>query len=113
MNERRCRLTDALFFLDMTLLAQNDRYFTGSDGLQTHHPTMHALHPILGGEGGEITADGIVLDVGGEQPMQILAREVVNAAGLSAPAIARSLRGWPATPEAAAQPSLPAACLKV
>ena len=60
--------------------------------------------------GGEITADGIVLDVGGEQPMQILAREVVNAAGLSAPAIARSLRGWPATPEAAAQQPVPHFC---
>jgi L-2-hydroxyglutarate oxidase LhgO len=60
--------------------------------------------------GGEITAEGIVLDVGGEQPMQILAREVVNASGLSAPAIARSLRGWPATPEAAAQQPVPYFC---
>lgn len=60
--------------------------------------------------GGAITADGIVLDVGGAQPMQILAREVVNAAGLSAPAIARSLRGWPATPEAVAQQPTPYFC---
>lgn len=60
--------------------------------------------------GGAITPDGIVLDVGGAQPMQILAREVVNAAGLSAPGIARRLRGWPATPEAEAQQPVPHFC---
>ncbi|MEI6302098.1 MAG: NAD(P)/FAD-dependent oxidoreductase [Betaproteobacteria bacterium] len=44
---------------------------------------------------GQITADGIVLEVGGEQPMQLLAKQVVNSAGLHAPALAASLAGFP------------------
>jgi L-2-hydroxyglutarate oxidase LhgO len=42
---------------------------------------------------GEVTPQGIVLDVGGEQPMRIRARSVVNAAGLAACDIARSIDG--------------------
>ncbi|UTH75714.1 NAD(P)/FAD-dependent oxidoreductase [Chromobacterium sp. IIBBL 290-4] len=49
-------------------------------------------------EGGEITADGIVLRIAG---MEILARRVVNAAGLFAPDVARALAGVP--PEAIPQ----------
>lgn len=44
---------------------------------------------------GQITADGIVLEVGGEQPMQLLAKQVVNSAGLHAPALAAGLSGFP------------------
>ena len=49
--------------------------------------------PVLGGK---VTADGIELDVGGKEPMQVRARTVVNAAGLMAPAISRSIAGVPA-----------------
>ncbi len=49
--------------------------------------------PVLGGK---VTADGIELDVGGKEPMQVRARTVVNAAGLMAPAISRSIAGIPA-----------------
>ncbi|MEY2872824.1 MAG: hypothetical protein RLZZ373_195 [Pseudomonadota bacterium] len=62
--------------------------------------TLALCSPVTGGV---ITADGIVLDVGGEQSVQILAREVVNAAGLSAPAVAHGLRGWPTAFGAAVQ----------
>jgi L-2-hydroxyglutarate oxidase LhgO len=48
--------------------------------------------PVLSGE---ITAQGITLQVGGEQAMEIQAACVVNAAGLQAPAIARRVRGLP------------------
>ena len=44
---------------------------------------------------GRVTGEGIVLEVGGEQPMQLLARQVVNSAGLHAPALAASLAGFP------------------
>ena len=48
--------------------------------------------PVLGGK---ITADGIELDVGGKEPMQVRARTVVNAAGLTAPAVSRTIAGIP------------------
>jgi L-2-hydroxyglutarate oxidase LhgO len=49
--------------------------------------------PVLGGA---VTGDGIRLDVGGDEPMSILCNTVVNSAGLTAPAVARSITGIPA-----------------
>ena len=52
-----------------------------------------ALHsPVLGGE---IVADGIVLDIGGAAgaAMRLQAKTVVNCAGLGAQGVARGLRG--------------------
>jgi L-2-hydroxyglutarate oxidase LhgO len=44
-------------------------------------------------ERGRITAGGIELEIGGAEPMALKAAMVVNAAGLSAPEIARKLEG--------------------
>jgi L-2-hydroxyglutarate oxidase LhgO len=49
--------------------------------------------PVLGGK---VTAAGIELEVGGKEAMRIRARTLVNAAGLTAPAVARSIDGVPA-----------------
>ena len=49
--------------------------------------------PVIGGRA---TADGTILEVGGREPMQIRARAVVNAAGLTAPSVSRSIAGVPA-----------------
>jgi L-2-hydroxyglutarate oxidase LhgO len=49
--------------------------------------------PVLAGRAVE---DGIVLDVGGAEPMTLHARLVVNSAGLHAPALARRIDGMPA-----------------
>jgi L-2-hydroxyglutarate oxidase LhgO len=49
--------------------------------------------PVLGGK---VTDEGIELEVGGKEPMQVRARTVVNAAGLTAPAVSRSIAGIPA-----------------
>jgi L-2-hydroxyglutarate oxidase LhgO len=46
-------------------------------------------------KGGDIEDGGIVLDVGGAEPMRICARCVVNSAGLMAQRVAASLRGFP------------------
>jgi L-2-hydroxyglutarate oxidase LhgO len=46
--------------------------------------------------GGEVTGDGIDLDIGGGDPGRFRFRTVVNAAGFFAPAVAQSLRGLPA-----------------
>ena len=51
------------------------------------------LSPV---EGGTITDDGIVLEVGGEMPMRLRCREVINSAGIHAPALAGTLEGMPA-----------------
>lgn len=50
---------------------------------------------------GTLTSDGIVLQVGSDEPMEILCRTVINAGGLYAQAIANSLDGFPRekTPE--------------
>jgi L-2-hydroxyglutarate oxidase LhgO len=45
--------------------------------------------------GGEITDEGIRLLVGGAESVELLARTVVNAAGLWAPALAERLEGFP------------------
>ncbi len=57
------------------------------------HGAMLAFTGEVGG--GHVQSDGIVLDVGGEQPMQLLARSVINSAGLHAPKVAASLTGFP------------------
>jgi L-2-hydroxyglutarate oxidase LhgO len=57
------------------------------------HGAMLALHsPVTGGA---LKAGGIVLDVGGAEPMRIVARTVVNSAGLMAQRIAAAVRGFP------------------
>ena len=54
---------------------------------------MLALHsPVTGGA---IEATGIMLDVGGTEPMRIVACTVVNSAGLMAQRLAAALRGFP------------------
>jgi len=45
---------------------------------------------------GEVKNESILLNIGFDAPMWLLARRVVNAAGLDASAVARSLRGFPA-----------------
>jgi len=45
--------------------------------------------------GGEATADGIRLDIGGAEPMSIEARLVINSSGLDAPFLARKIAGIP------------------
>ncbi len=77
-----------------------------SSGIVDSHALMLALQgeaedkgamfafgsPILGGAALE---EGISLSVGGAEPMEVAARTVVNAAGLHAQEIARTIRGLP------------------
>jgi L-2-hydroxyglutarate oxidase LhgO len=57
------------------------------------HGAMLALHSPV--NGGALQADGILLDVGGTEPMRIIANTVVNSAGLRAQRVAAALRGFP------------------
>jgi L-2-hydroxyglutarate oxidase LhgO len=57
------------------------------------HGAMLALQsPVIGGA---VQNDGIVLEVGGDEPMQLLAQSVINSAGLYAQRVAGALRGFP------------------
>ena len=51
------------------------------------------LSPV---ESGVVTDEGIVLNVGGEAPMRLLCRTVINSAGIHAPHIAGLIEGMPA-----------------
>ena len=46
-------------------------------------------------EGGRVTGDGIVLEIGGSEPMTAACRSVVNCAGVHASQVAASLEGFP------------------
>ena len=57
------------------------------------HGAMLALDtPVVGGA---ITGQGIEIATGGASPMRLVARTVINAAGLGAQAVARCLAGMP------------------
>lgn len=43
----------------------------------------------------EVTADGLTVEIGGEAPMTLACRLLVNAAGLGAPAVAHAIDGMP------------------
>ena len=45
--------------------------------------------------GGRVEDRGIVLEIGGADPVAVRCRLFVNAAGLAAPALARKLEGMP------------------
>jgi L-2-hydroxyglutarate oxidase LhgO len=55
------------------------------------HGAMIAFESPL--ERAEVAPEGIALEVGGAEPMRLLARRVVNSAGLEAPALARRFAG--------------------
>jgi L-2-hydroxyglutarate oxidase LhgO len=83
-------------------------YLSPSTGVVDSHAFMLALQgdaesrgamvafasPVIGGA---VRDDGIVLDVGGAVPTSVLARSVVNCAGLHAQKLAGSLSGFPRT----------------
>lgn len=73
-------------------------------GIVDSHALMLALEGDLGRasgvvafyaplEGAELRDDGIVVEVGGDAPMELTARELINCGGLHAPRIAAGIRG--------------------
>lgn len=61
---------------------------------ERHGAALAVSSPL---RGGAIEEDGIVLDVGGAEPSRIKTGIVINSAGLSAPRVAATLSGFPAT----------------
>jgi L-2-hydroxyglutarate oxidase LhgO len=61
--------------------------------LEAHGGALALASPV---RSGEVTNDGILLEVGGAEPMSLSCRTVVNSAGFHAQAVARSISGVPA-----------------
>ena len=60
---------------------------------EAHGAMLAFLSPL---ESARVTSDGrIELRVGGAEPMHLAARTVVNAAGLTAPSLAKRIEGYP------------------
>lgn len=81
-------------------------YLSPSTGIVDSHAFMLALQGDAEAQGaaiayrsplerGRVRDHGIMLEVGGVEPMQVLARTVVNSAGLHAPRVAASIQGLP------------------
>jgi L-2-hydroxyglutarate oxidase LhgO len=87
-------------------LACSAALFSGTTGVVDSHALMLALQgeaeqagavfvfrsPVIAGRA---TEAGTEIAVGGADPMRLRCRQLVNAAGLHAPAVARSLAGMP------------------
>ncbi len=61
---------------------------------ENHGATLALSSPVTAGR---VTGDGIVIEVGGAEPLQVICRTVVNAAGHGAPGVSRSIAGIPAS----------------
>lgn len=59
---------------------------------EQHGVSLALESPVVGGT---IEDEGILLDIGGAEPMSIKCRIVINSAGLNAQAVARSIAGVP------------------
>lgn len=51
--------------------------------------------PVLGGQAMPAGESGVLLRIGGDEPMEIIARQVINCAGLHAQAVAARIDGLP------------------
>ena len=99
-REELCELEPAVdcvagFFSPSTGIVDSHALMLAYQGdAQNSGATVVFKSPV---ESGAIGSDGIVLNVGGDEPMTIACRSVVNSAGLFAQNIARSIEGVPAT----------------
>jgi L-2-hydroxyglutarate oxidase LhgO len=60
--------------------------------LEAHGGALAVASPVVSGD---VTPEGILLRVGGDEPTELLCRAVVNSAGFHAQAVARTLAGIP------------------
>jgi L-2-hydroxyglutarate oxidase LhgO len=83
----------AAYLSPSTGVIDSHAFMLALQGDAESHGAMIAFRsPVTGGA---VRDGGIALEVGGETPTSVLARSVVNCAGLHAQAIAASLAGFP------------------
>src|SRR5918998_4444538 len=76
-----------------TGIIDSHAYMLSLQGDAENAGAVFAFHaPVTGGRVGP---DGIEIEVGGAEPMELRCRTLVNSAGLHAPRLARALQGMP------------------
>lgn len=76
-----------------TGIIDSHAYMLSLQGDAENAGAVFAFHsPVLSGR---VTDEGIEIEVGGAEPMQLRCRTLVNSAGLHAPHLARSIQGMP------------------
>ena len=76
-----------------TGILDSHAYMLALQGDAENAGAVLAFHsPVLSGR---VVPEGIVLETGGAEPMTLLCRSLVNAAGLGAPALGRAIAGLP------------------
>ena len=84
---------EAALFSPSTGVIDSHSFMLALQGDAEAAGTMIAFHtPVLRGR---VEPDGIVLETGGEEPMTVHCRAVVNSAGLHAPGVAAAIAGVP------------------
>ncbi len=83
----------AALFSPTTGVIDSHAYMLALQGEAEHAGAMFVFHSPI--EGGRVTDAGVELEVGGAEPMRLRAKLFVNSAGLTAPALARSIGGIP------------------
>ena len=81
----------AALFSPTTGVIDSHAYMLALQGEAEHAGAMFVFYSPI--EGGRVTDAGVELEVGGAEPMRLRAKLFVNSAGLSAPALARSIGG--------------------
>jgi L-2-hydroxyglutarate oxidase LhgO len=93
--EPRLECAAALFSPSTGIIDSHGLMQTLLRDAEAHGAALVLRSPVESGEPG---SEGVQLEIGGAEPMRILAGQVFNSAGLRAGAVARAIRGIP--PEA-------------
>ncbi|MGD9885595.1 MAG: NAD(P)/FAD-dependent oxidoreductase [Reyranella sp.] len=76
-----------------TGIVDSHSYMLALQGDAEEHGAMLAFNSPL--ERGRVVDDGLLIEVGGAEPMTLSCRTVVNSGGLHAPALAQKITGMP------------------
>ena len=90
--EPEVRCSAALFSPSTGIIDSHGLMLALLGDAERHGASLVLRSPVLSGR---VSADGIVLNIGGAEPVELHALVVVNSAGLSATRIAASLDGFP------------------
>src|SRR5262245_3516876 len=87
-------LCTAALFSPTTGIIDSHSYMLALQGDAEEAGAMFAFHSPM--KQGRVVDDGVEIEVGGNEPMTLRCRLVVNSAGLHAPALAARIAGMPA-----------------
>jgi L-2-hydroxyglutarate oxidase LhgO len=86
------RCSAALHFMSTGIIDSHGLMLSLLGDAERHGAVLALKSPVLSGE---CVDNGMLVQVGGAEPSTLSARYVVNAAGLSAPAVAASIKHFP------------------